>query len=124
MKEIRICLLAGFLGLLSILLPTFFIPDMRQYDSPLFPAIRTGIEGISMWSFLFLLISGFGVRLFNKMSPWKIGLMTMSIFPVLAIIEILVDNTSHKMLPFEFIFYAACSIPAMIGAYFAKIIKN
>ncbi len=97
---------------------------MRQYDSPLFPAIRTGIEGISMWSFLFLLLSGFGVRLFNKMSPWKIGLMTMSIFPVLAIIEILVDNTSHKMLPFEFIFYAACSIPAMIGAYFAKIIKN
>ena len=123
-NEIWIYLLAAILGFLSIIIPTIFLPNLKQYDSPLFPIVRTGIEGISMWSFIFLFLSGFGVKLLSRLSSWKIGLMTMVLFPVMAIFEILVDVSSHKMLPFEFIFYAVFSFPAILGAYFAQIFKR
>jgi hypothetical protein len=117
-------LLASILGVISIVLPTFFIPDLKQYDSPLFPLIRTGIEGISFWSFGLLLLSGFGVKLLNNLSGWKIGLTTMALFPILAIFEMFVDSSSHNMFPFEFIFYAVYAVPALIGAYIAQGIKK
>ena len=116
--------LASILGVISIVLPTFFLPDLKQYDSPLFPLIRTGFEGISIWSFNLLLLSGFSVKLVSKLSGWKIGLSTMAIFPIIAIFEIFVDSSSHNMLPFEFVGYALYSIPAIIGAYIIQGIKK
>ncbi len=117
---IWIYLLASILGVISILLPTFFLPDLKQYDSPLFPMIRTGIEGISIWSFGLLLLSGFGVKLLSKLSGWKIGLTTMALFPIMAIFEMIVDSSSHNLFPIEFILYAVYSVPAIIGAYLAQ----
>lgn len=117
---IWIYLLASILGVISIVLPTFFLPDLKQYDSPLFPLIRTGIEGISIWSFVLLLLSGFGVKLLSKLSGWKIGLTTMALFPIMAIFEIIADSSSHNMFPIEFILYALYSVPAIIGAYLAQ----
>jgi hypothetical protein len=117
-------LLASILGVISIVLPTFFLPDLKQYDSPLFPLIRTGIEGISIWSFGLLLLSGFGVKLLSRLSGWKIGLTTMALFPIMAIFEMIVDSSSHNMFPIEFIFYALYSVPAIIGAYIAQGIQK
>lgn len=117
-------MLASILGVISIVLPTFFLPVLKQYDSPLFPLIRTGIEGISIWSFGLLLLSGFGVKLFSKLSGWKIGLTTMALFPIMAIFEMIVDSSSHNMFPIEFIFYALYSVPAIIGAYLAQGTNN
>jgi hypothetical protein len=48
----------------------------------------------------------------------------MALFPILAIFETFVDSSSHNMLPFEFIFYALYSVPAIIGAYSAQGIKK
>lgn len=123
-NESWIYLLAAIAGFISIILPTLFLPDLKQYDAPLFPIVRTGIEGISKWSFGLLFLSGFGVKLSSKLSSWKIGLMTMALFPVTSIFEIFVDASSHNMLPFEFIFYAVYSFPAIIGAYLAEVIKR
>lgn len=117
-------LFAAILGLTSIVLPTFFLTNLKQYDSPLFPVVKTAIEGISIWSFALLFLSGFGVKLLSKLSSWKIGLMTMALFPVMAIVEIFTDTSSHNMLPFELIFYAVCSLPAIIGAYLAQYMKR
>lgn len=116
--------LASILGVMSIVLPTFFLPDLKQYDSPLFPLIKTGIEGISIWSFGLLLLSGFGVKLWSKLSGWKIGLTTMALFPIMVIFEMIVDSSSHNLFPFEFILYAVYSVPAMIGAYLAQGINK
>ena len=72
----------SILGLLSIILPVFILPDLKPYESPLFPLIRTGIEGVSIYSLGFLFFSGFIVKLFSKISFWKIGLMSMVLFPL------------------------------------------
>ena len=121
---IGIYLLASILGVISIVLPTLFLSDLKQYDSPLFPQIRTGIEGISIWSFGLLLLSGFSVKLLSNISSWKIGLTTMALFPIMAIFEMFADSSSHNMFPFEFILYAVYSVPALIGAYLAQGINK
>ncbi len=123
-NDIWIYLLASILGVLSILLPTFFLLDLKQYDYTLFPMIRNGIEGISIWSFGLLLLSGFGVKFLSKLKSWTIGLSTMALFPVLAIFEMIVDSSSHSMFPIEFILYSVYSIPAIIGAYISQVVQK
>lgn len=122
-EKIMFYFLVAVLGVLSILLPTLFMPDLRQYDAPLFPIIRTALEGVSTWSFGLLFCSGFCMKWVSKLPSWKIGISTMALFPIIAILEILADSSSHNMLPFEFIMYAVYSIPAIIGAYLAERIK-
>ena len=114
----------AILAMSSIVLPVFFLDDLKQYDSPLFPLIRTGIEGISKYSLGSLIFSGFIVKLFSDESSWKIGLMSMALFPLAAICEMIVDLSSHNMFPIEFIFYGFYTIPAIIGAYTSQLIKS
>ena len=117
-------LLASMVGVISIVLPTCILPDLKQYDSPLFPLIRTGIEGISFWSFGLLLLSGFGLKLLSTLSFWKIGLTMMTLFPIIAISEMIIDSSSHNLFPFECILYVLYSVPAIIGAYIAQGIQK
>ena len=114
----------SILGMLSIILPVFILADLKPYESPLFPLIRTGIEGISIYSLSFLFLSGFIVKLFSNVPSWKIGLMSMILFPLAAICEMIADTTSHNMFPFEFILYGFYTIPAIIGAYTSQLIKS
>jgi len=114
----------SILGILSIIVPVFILGDLKPYESPLFPLIRTGIEGISRYSFLFLLLSGFIVKLFSGIPSWKIGLMSMVLFPLAAFCKMIVDSSSHNMFPFEFIFYGIYTIPAIIGAYISQVIRG
>ena len=123
-KRIISILTIAILGMSSIVLPVFFLDDLKHYDSPLFPLIRTGIEGISMYSLAFLIFSGFIVKLFSDVPSWKIGLMSMILFPLATICEMIADSSSHNMFPFEFIFYGFYTIPAIIGAYTSQLIKS
>ena len=107
-----------------MVLPTFFLTEIKQHDSPLFPIIATSVNGFSIWSIFLLAISGFIISLFSKIEGWKIGLSTMALFPIMTIIEMIFDSSSHNLFPFEFIFYALLTIPSIIGAYIAKGLKN
>jgi hypothetical protein len=124
LKNASPLIVVSILGIISIILPVFILGDLKPYESPLFPLLRTGIEGISKYSFLFLLLSGFIVKLFSDAPSWKIGLMSMILFPLAAICEMIADPTSHNMFPFEFIGYALYTIPALAGAYTSQLIKS
>ena len=125
MKKSRIIsfISIAILGMGSMILPLFFLEDIKHYDSPLFPLIRTAIEGLSMYSLGFLIFSGFIVKLFSDESSWKIGLMGMVLFPLAAICEMIVDLSSHSIFPIEFILYGIYSIPIIIGAYLSQSIR-
>lgn len=123
-KNVSALLAISILGMLSIILPVFILEDLKPYESPLFPLIRTGIEGISIYSLSFLFLSGFIVKLFSNIPYWKIGLMSMVLFPLAAICEMIFDSSSHSMFPIEFIFYAIYTIPSIIGAYISQLIKG
>ncbi|NQW29631.1 MAG: hypothetical protein HQ472_03870 [Ignavibacteria bacterium] len=48
----------------------------------------------------------------------------MPIFPIMAVIEMFVDSSSHSLFPFEFILYAVYTIPVIIGAYIPQGIQK
>lgn len=123
-KNVSALIAISILGMASIILPVFILADLKPYESPLFPLIKTGIEGISIYSLSFLFVSGFIVKLFSNIPFWKIGLMSMVLFPLATLCEMIVDSSSHNMFPFEFIFYAIYTIPAMIGAGASQAIKH
>jgi hypothetical protein len=124
LKNASPLIIVSILGVISIILPVFILGDLKPYESPLFPLLRTGIEGVSKYSFLFLLLSGFIVKLFSDAPSWKIGLMSMVLFPLAAICEMIADRTSHNMFPFEFIFYAFYTIPALAGAFTSQLFTS
>lgn len=124
MRNITVIFIASVLGIFSIIIPIFINEGVKHYDSPLFPILRTGIEGFSSYSLLFLFISGFIVKLYSKMNFAIIGLSIMLAFPTASIIEMFYDSTSHNMFPFEFIFYLFLTVPSIIGAFFGLVARN
>jgi len=131
--------LGAVLGIISVIVPPLYIVDVKFYESPLFPVIRTGIEGMSKWSYLFLLSSGiflgiiypkhkslygmfFGI-IYSK-QELLLGASTMSLFPILAFLEMAKDPYSHNLWPIEFILYGFATIPGIIGAYIGATIRR
>lgn len=49
--------------------------------------------------------------------------MSMFIFPLAAICEMIADSGSHNLFPLEFFLYTLFSIPSIIGAFTAHSIK-
>ena len=125
LKNISALIAVSILGIVSIVLPVYILGDsIKHYESPLFPILRTGLEGFSLYSLLFLFLSGFIVKLFSAIPSWKIGLMSMALLPLAAICEMIVDSSSHTLFPIEFILYGFYTIPAIIGAYISQFFKS
>ena len=124
LTNVSTLIVISILGMLSIILPIFILGELKPYDSPLFPLIKTGIEGISKFSLFFLFLSGFMVKIFSDLSGWKIGLASMMLFPLAAFLEMTVDRSSHNMFPIEFMFYAIYALPSVLGASVSQIIKK
>lgn len=117
-------LLGAILGFISIVTPPFFIPDIKFYESPVFPIVATGIEGLSLWAILCLFLSGIFLGFIRPKHGWLWGLATMSLFPVFAFIEMQVDPYSHNLWPIEFIIYGFMTIPGICGAYTGMFMKG
>jgi|SRR5882724_4218697 len=109
------------LGLISIIAPVFVL-SQTHYDAPLFPLVRSGVEGISFLTLAFLLLSGVLLGIACPRHPLFIGVCTMAAFPLLAIAEISVSPTSHNLWPFEFIIYGFVSLIAVLGAFIGSFI--
>jgi hypothetical protein len=124
LNNLQSLFVSSILGMASILTPVLILQDLKPYDAPLFPMIRTGIEGISLYSLAFLFTSGFAVKMLSASSCWRIGMGCMALFPLAAICEVIYDPTSHNLIPLELIFYAFYALPAVLGAYFAQLIAK
>lgn len=110
---------ASVLGLVSIIAPVFIL-SLKHYDAPLFPWVRSGIEGLSFLSALLLVLSGLALGYRCPKHPFLVGVCTMAAFPLLALIEMLADTNSHNLFPIEFFFYGLISLIPVAGAYVGR----
>ena len=139
LKILIVFAIGAVLGIISIIIPPLFIVDVRIFKSPLFPMVRTGIEGASLWTLLFLFLSGiflgiihpkrekhYGVFLGLIYSKREIlwGISTMSLLPILAFIEMSISPTSHNLWPIEFVMHGFMTIPGIIGAYTGAFVRR
>ena len=123
-KILIVFAIGAALGIISIIVPPLCIVDVKVYESPLFPMVRTGIEGMSLWTLLFLFSSGIFLGVIYPKREILWGISTMSLLPLLAFIEMMKDPYSHNLWPIEFIMYGFMTIPGIIGAYIGAFIRK
>jgi len=113
----------SLLGLLAIVVPVWVL-DLRRYTAPLFPLIRSGVEGMSLLTLVFLFCAGFLVGCFGVGHPILIGIATVALLPILAIAEMSISPTTHNLWPLEFIIYGGISLCAVAGALAGRFAKR
>jgi len=114
-KHIPFVIGASILGLVSVVIPPMILSEVKQYDHPIWPAVVTGIEGVSFLTIVFLGLSGMALGLIspNRYCMWSA--VTMAPFPLFTIVDGLFSLAPHQLLPFEFFMYAVLAMPAVIG---------
>jgi hypothetical protein len=120
-------ILAPILGFIFIVIPPYLIPGgiRAKSNAPLFPIIATAIQNLRFSpTIISLLITGCILGFLRPHIWWLLGLLTMILFPVAAILEMQVAPTSHNLWPFEFFFYGLFDIIAFVGAFIGSRIKN
>src|SRR6476620_8943193 len=110
------CAAAALLGMFAIVAPVWIL-DLRRYSAPLFPLIRSGVEGMSLLTLVFLFCAGLIVGCFGVGHPLLVGIATVSLLPILAIAEMSVSQTTHNLWPLEFMIYALISLCPIAGAF-------
>ena len=114
---------AALLGLIAIVAPVWIL-NLRRYSAPLFPLLRSGVEGMSLLTLVFLFCAGFLVGCFGRGHPLLLGLATLSLLPIFAIAEIMVSSTSHNLWPLEFAIYGFVSLSAIVGAFLGRFMHR
>src|SRR5712691_9719086 len=114
---------AALLGLLAIVAPVWIL-DLRHYTAPLFPLIRSGVEGMSLLTLVLLFCAGFLVGCFGIGHPLLLGTATVALLPLAAFAEMIVSSTSHNLWPLEFIIYGLISLCAVVGAFAGRFAKG
>lgn len=109
-------ILAGVavLGLVCVVGPAL-ASGAKPMQAPLFPMLRAAIEGLDSMALILLGVLGIACGLLTKIGTLKVGLASVSLLPLAAIAEIVVDRTSHNLIPFELAMYALLAGPAAIG---------
>ena len=82
------------------------------------------LDGMELISLLYLTLVGFGCGLAVPHRVWIAGLASMSLCPVMAIVGVIRDPTSHNLLGIEFVMYALLTLPAMLGGALGKRIRE
>ncbi len=62
--------------------------------------------------------------LFYPKRAWRWGIGTMSLFPILAVIEGTMVPGTHNLLPFELVFYGIATIPGILGAVAGSSVRK
>jgi hypothetical protein len=115
-KLILLICAAALFGFSSIVLPsTLAEPTLKPY--PLFPAIFTAVDEVSLVSYPLLFLSGVLLGIVDPQRPLILGFSTIAVFPVLAMIEKARIISSHPHYPLEFLFYLFLGCFAVGGAY-------
>lgn len=118
------CVAAAGLGVAAVVLPVHGNPALQHYDSPLFPDVRRGIEGMNGASLVFLALAGFIPAAFGRAHPLLIGVATMALFPFMSFAEMIADPTSHNLWPFEWVLYGVETAPGILGAFLGRRFKR
>lgn len=82
------------------------------------------VDGMQLISLLYLVLVGFGCGLAVPHRFWVAGLASMSLFPVMAIVGVVRDPTSHNLLGMEFVMYGFLTLPALFGGALGKVIRD
>ena len=123
-KKWLILPIAAIFDLLAMILPVLLFPPVHWYDAPLFPVIRNAVEHVGRGQLVLLFTVGMALGFLSRMRPAILGGVAISLLPLAAIAEMVVDSTSHNLFPLEFMVYAFYGGIVAIGVFIARRIRS
>lgn len=108
-------------GLLCVIVPALAF-GAKPRDAPLFPLLRTAIEGLSWPALVLLCLLGLAGAMLMRLNVYAIALASIGVLPVVAITEMVMDTSTHNLIPFELMMYLFMAIPALLGALLGRFV--
>ena len=125
-RGVIILALAAITGFLSMVLPPHLIGD-AEASFPSFDFVGQAVEDFNFGvsgSLLALIGLVFGFLLPRKMNWIWVGVASVILLPATAILDMVLNRTSHNLWPLEFVLYAFYSVPALLGAALGRMIRR
>ena len=122
--RVRICILSALIGFFVWIGPHIIGHGISLNGHGLFYFFRTAVRSGNFYMIIVgYFITGFILTLFKPLDWLFIGLSVMSLMPITAILDEIVNLSAHNLLPIELLMYALLDIPAIIGAFLARRIR-
>ena len=116
-----LCLiLSPLLGFLAFLLPELIKEgfNVNEQGNTILSVVEYTVKNLVILPTLVLLILiGVVLGLFGRDYWLPCGLLTVALYPLVALYEIAISTSSQTLLPFEFMIYFFLSIPGIMGAF-------
>ena len=109
-------LLVPVLGYIAFVLPVLISPPVHHYSGVLFQTYTDARYTLGWSNGLFLFLLGVGLGFLVTEREGLTGCLSVILLPILAVIEMIKDGTSHNLWPFEFVGYAFMAGIVVIGS--------
>ena len=109
-------LLIPVLGYFAFILPVLVSPPARHTGSVLFQTYSDALFALGWQTGLALFVLGVVLGLFVTEREGLTGCLSVILLPLLAVLEMLKDGTSHNLWPFEYVGYAFMAGIVVIGS--------
>ncbi len=117
-------LLIPVLGYIAFVLPVLISPPAHHNNAVLFQTYTDASYTLGWSNGLFLLLLGVGLGFFVTERTGLTGCLSVILLPILAVIEMIKDGTSHNLWPFEFVGYAFMAGIVVIGSLTGQRLRS
>jgi hypothetical protein len=117
-------LLVPLLGYIAFVLPVLISPPAHHYGAVLFQTYTDARYSLGWSNGLLLLFLGVGLGFFVTNREGLTGCLSVILLPILAVIEMIKDGTSHNLWPFEFVGYAFMAGIVIIGSLMGQRLRR
>lgn len=116
--------LTAVLGLFSVVAPAAILSLKSCNQGWSIPFFSVGIEGFSVLTLGFMTLAGFvpGFVFQKKYLLW--GLASVCSFPLILLLEVILDSTSHSLWPIEIFVYVFLAVVAVSGSILGSLAKT
>jgi hypothetical protein len=119
---------AAVAGLACIIGPYLYqhgLDASSLMPAPLFPLARTAWEKLAFVPTLIALgLTGAVLGFLQPKYWWVVGMATMALMPIAAILEMFKDPTSHNLWPLEFILYGMVNTPSLLASFAGSQVRT
>jgi hypothetical protein len=117
-------LLVPVLGYIAFVLPVLISHPAHHYGGVLFQTYTDARYTLGWSNGLFLFLLGVGLGFFVTEREGLTGCLSVILLPILAVIEMIKDGTSHNLWPFEFVGYAFMAGIVVIGSLTGQRLRS
>jgi hypothetical protein len=114
-------LVGAVVGFILIILPSIL---HREHIHSVFDLVRSSVKDMSAVHLVLLFAGGFFWGLALKW-PYSLCASACQVagLPLIAVLEMISDPTSHNLWPFEFLIYAALAVICLIGMTAGSLVR-